>query len=451
MKMDRIENFRVGRSALVLSYITQFFQYGTSIVILPFILSYLSSNELGVWYIFLSVSSISNLIDFGFSNSLSRNVSFVFTGAKEIIKDGNPSMSEDKTINYGLLKSLLYTSKITYFKIALILFVILATIGSYYIARTTQDSGIDNTILLWLCFAFSTAFNYYYGYVLIYIRGRGEITLSNVVTLLSRISYLLIVLVLIVGGFGLWSLIIGNFISAFISRFYGLYKFYNKELKDELKKIKYEESKNLFSTIWYNAKKYGISSFASYAFTHAVILISGAFLSLENVAKLGLISQLSSVIVTVSRVYFTTYYPKICSLWVTADIKQIKQIFIKSQLVGYLIWFVSYGLLIFVGGWCLQIIHSNTQLPDKIVIGLYCLYSFMELTHGNCSMLISTRNIVPQYKASIIACVVAILLMFLLVKCGLNIYSFPLAMVLANLPYNSWKWPLYTYNMLKKN
>lgn len=447
--MSAIEGFKVNSATLGLSYITQFFQYGTSLIILPFILSFLSSKELGVWYIFLSVSNISVLIDFGFSTSLSRNVSFVFSGAKELIKDGNPSITDDKSINYALLKSILNTSIKTYFIISVIILGLLSTIGSVYIVDVTKESGISNILLLWCCFTFSTAFNYFYRYVLIFIKGRGQINLYNKVILFSRISYLLVVLLLIFCGFGLWSLIIGNFVSALLSRLYGLHCFYDEDLKKKLSEIVEEDINNLFPTIWYNAKKFGISSFASYAFTQSVVLISGAFLDLEDVAKLGLISQLATAVVNFARVYFLTYYPKICSLWVLDDKKQIINIFKKSQLVGYFIWLASFGFLLFAGNYSLQLIHSNTVLPNSIVIGLYCFYAFMELTHGNCSMLISSRNIVPMFRASIISCVVAILLMFILGYLDFGIYSFPLAIVLANLPYNSWKWPLYAYRMLK--
>lgn len=447
--MSKIESFRVGKTDLILSYITQFFQYASSIIILPFILSYLSSNDLGTWYIFLSVSGIALLIDFGFSAALSRNVSFVFSGAKELVKDGNPDISEDKSVNYELLKSLLYTSKNTYLKIALIIFIILSTVGSFYILHATKGIGSDGILLTWLFFAFSTAFNYYYGYVLIYIKGRGYISLYNKVILLSKVSYLVIVLLLILCGFGLWSLVVGNFVSALLSRFYGLYKFYDNDLICILAEIDNSKVVNLFSIIWYNAKKFGISSFSNYAFSQAVILISGLFLSLGDVAKLGLIAQLASAIGNVARVNFLTYYPKICSLWVTNDTNSITRIFIRSQLVSYIIWFLGFGFIIFAGNYCLQLIHSNTQLPDNMVIGLYCLFTFMELTHGNCSMLISSRNTVPMLKASVAACIIAIVLMFVFVNLNMGIYSFPIAMVCANLPYNSWKWPVYAYNMLR--
>ena len=127
------EEFIVNKKTVVLSYITQFFQYASAIIILPIILAYLDKSTLGVWYIFLSVSSLSYLLDFGFSSSLSRNISFVFRGAKEIIKEGSPVLSDNGEIDYNLLRSLLYTSTRTYGRISIILFISLISLGTIYI------------------------------------------------------------------------------------------------------------------------------------------------------------------------------------------------------------------------------------------------------------------------------------------------------------------------------
>lgn len=447
--MPSVEEFSVNKSTVAISYLTQIFQYGTSLFVLPVLLSYLDDKTLGVWYLFLSVSSLTYLLDFGFSGALSRNISFVFRGAKEIIKEGSPQMREDGTIDYYLLRSLLDTSKKTYLKIAIAIFVLLTTVGTVYILHATEEVEMDNKILIWLFFSFSTAFNYYYGYVNVFTRGRGMVSLSNNIIIVTKLTYVVFVFLLIFLDCGLWALVVANFMSAAVARLMGYRYFFDKNLKHELKQTEDKKSENLFPIIWYNAKRFGLASFTTFAFSQANVLLAGAFLSMSDVAKLGLALQLISVIVVGARVPFNTYYPKICALWVDDNKKEIKRIFFKCQFIGYLIWIVGFGVLIFGGNIVLELIHSKTSLPAAGVIVCYALFNLMELTHGNCSMLISSRNSVPFLMGAITACIGSLSLMFIFLHLGMGLYSFPIAMCLSNLPYNSWKWVYEAYKLMK--
>ena len=60
-------------------YIAQFFNIGAGILLLPVILKLLPADILGVWYIFLTISSLVQMIDFGFQPTFTRNVAYVFS------------------------------------------------------------------------------------------------------------------------------------------------------------------------------------------------------------------------------------------------------------------------------------------------------------------------------------------------------------------------------------
>ena len=276
--------------------------------------------------------------------------------------------------------------------------------------------------------------------------------MCNNVIIVSKVSYIIIVFVLIYCEFNLWALVIANVVSALIGRAVGSFYFWDNQLKERFTDYKKNvaDKENLFPIIWYNAKKFGISSFTNYAFSQANVLLGGLFLTIEEVAKLGLALQLFHVLMTVCRVYFNTYYPKICGLWVGNNVGSIRKIFMRSQLVGYFFWLTGFFVIAVFGDEILKMIGSKTFLPAIGVILLYAFFYLMELTHGNCSMLISSKNEVPFLKASVLACIVSVALMFIFATLGMSIYSFPLAMVLANLPYNSWKWPYEAYKLLYK-
>lgn len=442
----RSPDFSINRKTVVFSFITQFFQYCINALVLPFILASVDSTTLGVWYIFLSVSGLVYLLDFGFSSSLSRSLSYVFSGAKELVKEGCSRETGDKRVDYKLLYSVIYTTRYTYWRISVIMAVLLFSIGTYYIIYATKGT---NFLYEWLFFSFSVVTNYYYSYVNVFIRGRGMISLSNKLMIISRSTYVVVVALLLFLNCNLWSLIIANFLSAFVSRQLGLFYFWDKELKTEIKSVSFDPPSDLFPIVWYNAKKTGISSVTVYAYSQSNVLIGGLFLSLSQVAQLGLCMQLFAIIQTLAGVCLNTFYPRICSLWITNDKKKIKELFLKSQLICYSIFFVSCFILLLGGNYILHLLHSKTVLPSVSVLIIFVLFYFMENTHGKCAILISTTNKIPFYKADIVACITTIMVMVTLLNCGFGLYSFPIAMCCGSLPYNSWKWPLVCYKLLK--
>lgn len=442
------QNYNVNKKTVIFSYVTQFFQYCVSILVLPFILAVVDSSTLGVWYVFLSVSGVAYLLDFGFSSSFSRNISYVFSGAKKLEKEGCIIEESDSEVDYKLLKSIVFTTKQTYLKIGIIMLIMLLTIGSVYIVYTTK--GYEY-IYVWLFFSLSVVINYYYSYVNVLVRGRGMIDLSNKQIILSKLIYVIVVALLLYLGFDIWALVFANFLSTFVARQYGLHYFWDEELKEKVNSKSLGRPEDLFPIVWYNAKRSGITSITLYAYSQANVLIGGLFLSLNEVAQLGLCMQLFSVIQTLSGVCINTYYPHICSLWVTNDLVQIRSLFLKSQMICYSIFIVSSSVLLFAGDAILEIMHSKTFLPPFGVLAIFVFFYFMENTHGKCAVLISTNNRLPFYKADIVACVITIIVMLLLLDFNMGLYSFPIAMCCGSLPYNSWKWPVVCFKMLKIN
>ena len=66
----------------------------SGIIILPITLRLLPPEEMGLWAIFLSLTTITSLLDFGFASSFARNVTYVFSGVKELKANGYGEVEE---------------------------------------------------------------------------------------------------------------------------------------------------------------------------------------------------------------------------------------------------------------------------------------------------------------------------------------------------------------------
>ena len=85
------------------SYIGIIVSIGSSAILLPFILYFLSDNMYGLWSIFQSLSSITTLFDFGFSTTFARNINYCWCGAAELKKTGAVFADSDEP-NFPLMK-----------------------------------------------------------------------------------------------------------------------------------------------------------------------------------------------------------------------------------------------------------------------------------------------------------------------------------------------------------
>lgn len=67
---------RLNNKDYIWSYIGVFFSVCSNIILLPFILHYLSSDMYGLWGVFQSLAAITTLFDFGFSTTFARNINY---------------------------------------------------------------------------------------------------------------------------------------------------------------------------------------------------------------------------------------------------------------------------------------------------------------------------------------------------------------------------------------
>lgn len=255
---------KVGKKDIIWSYIAQFFNIGAGVIILPAILKKLSSEELGVWYIFLAISSLVYLLDFGFLPTIQRNVSYIFSGAEELLETGI-SNKINTTINYKLLYDLIETSKKLYRNISLISLTILLTFGTFYIYTLVKELNNSNQIIIaWIFYIISILLNFYYYYFNALIRGKGLIAEANKIMIFSRLGFIIFSFIALNLKLGLISLTIGNIISVIIIRVLSYKVFFTKSLKENLKQQNKNIDKNLIKIIWHNASKLGLVSLGGF-------------------------------------------------------------------------------------------------------------------------------------------------------------------------------------------
>ena len=101
---------KISKKDIIWGYIGQFFNIAAGFITLPLILHMLTTEEIAMNYLMLSVSTLVALMDFGFTPQINRMVSYVYSGANSLNREGLIE-EQSKEINYPLLFKLIAVTK----------------------------------------------------------------------------------------------------------------------------------------------------------------------------------------------------------------------------------------------------------------------------------------------------------------------------------------------------
>ena len=436
----------LSKKDVVWGYFAQFFTIASGILILPLVLRLLTPEEIGMNFLMLTIGTMVSLLDFGFAPQIGRNFSYVFAGAQILQKEGLGISNEvNATVNYRLLATLIHTAKFIYRIISFVVLFVMLSFGTLYIYIITKGfTNVDNALIIWCLYSVSTFFNIYYAYYISMLSGKGMIKEMQKSIVYSRIAYIMISVVLLLFDFGLIGVVLANFIAPFVSRYLSYHYFYSLDIKEKINNFIIDKSEilDLFTIIWYNAKKLGIVYIGAYAITKFGIFLSGLYLSLPEVASYGIMMQLVGVISTVAGTLFTISNPRFSILKFERNNTLLLKNFALSMGVFYLVFIIGGFILAFIGPLLFSALKSNIALPATYIILLYVVVMMLEANHSYFSTIIVIGNSVPFVWISLMTGGLIILGSFIsLYYTNLGILGLVLVQGGVQGAYNNWKWP----------
>jgi len=440
---------------IIWGYFAQFFMLASGILVLPAILRVLSPNEVGMNYLMLTVSSLVALFDFGFAPQFGRNITYVFSGASELKKEGIDTNSPNGEINYHLLANMIQTARFIYRRLAFIVLLFMFTVGTLYIYKVTNGfSTVQHSFLIWILFSISTFFNVYYTYYASLLTGRGQIKEAQKAMVYSKIVYIVLTLIFLKLGTGLMGVVLANLIAPFVNRYYSYFYFFTSELKNKISDIviSKKEKVDLFLIIWHNAKKLGLVFIGAYSINKLSMFMAGLFLPLSQIGSYGLMTQLFGIVASVAGTFFSIHQPVFSSLRIERNNRRLLQKFSLSMNIYYVLFFMGSLLIIFAGTFILGFIRSKTVLPSIGIMIIYSIVLLLEGNHSNFATLIVTKNDIPFVKASLVSgAAIALGSYFSLAFTAWGILGLVLVQGVVQLAYNNWKWPYYIFKEFNIN
>lgn len=434
---------RITKKDVIWSYVAQFFNIGSGFITLPLVLHILTADEIGMNYLMMTVSTLVGLLDFGFAPQFARNITYVFAGAHEIKKEGVADTCGN--IDYNLLRNMIGVAKMVYSRLAFFSLVLMLTLGTWYIYRVTDGfTNVSNSLLIWIIYSFSVFFNIYFVYYSSLLTGKGLIMEGKKAMIAQRSVYILLTYILLLLGCGLIGVVVSNFLSPFVGRIISYRYFYNKEMKESLSNTEYSKKaqKELFITIWYNAKKLGLVFLGSYAINKFGMFIASLFLTLEEIASYGLMLQLFSIIVSISCTFNYAAQTEFAAFNAEGHRQKELDKFALSMFIYYCLFCFGSLAIIVIGPWALSLIGSNATLPSTLILSLYAIVLLLENNHAMFASVIVSGNKIPFVESSLIAGAMICIGSYLSLKfTTLGILGLVIIQGICQLAYSNWKWP----------
>lgn len=440
---------------MIISYVSYFLKFGTSVILTPLIVYFLPSQDLGLWYTFASIAYVVDLIDLGFNPNLSRNLTFAWSGAKELVREGVPAnKNEDGSPNYELFGIVFKTCRLMRQIMSALSAVALLTAGTAYVLHTMRNYDATSYLLPWLIYTAAIVCGYFYGYWSVALNAIGKIAEGQKAVLYSKISQLLFTTIFLFAGMGLNGVCLAYFACGWVQRFYAIYMFHKCGLnKAQLKKytsnVKKEDYFDVIKIVWYNAKKSAINSIATAVISQVGVLLSSGLLGVVTTASYGLCNQIFTTTIALGRIANTTFVPKYAYLRLQNDYHNLRRYY---SLAETCYWGICCAMMVAmcVGGIPLvNYFKPDMQLEYQMVI-LIGITFYLE---GNAQLnmtMIDTSNNIPYVTASVITSVGVVLSNFVFLKfTNWGIYGIIISKLLVQLAYMDWKWAVMVLSDLK--
>lgn len=446
--MSSISKINITIKDVIWNYAGSILNLGMNLFILPIILNVLPSNELGLWYVFSSVASLITLLDFGFSSTISRNVTCAWCGAAELKKEGLGLVASNGiNTNLPLLKSLLNISKKIYMWISMISTLILLTVGTVYIySLVNQYNNPIYYLIAWLIYVISIIINMYYSYWNAFLRGIGALKQLNQAAIISRSLFIIISIIGLLSNGGLIAIAIAQIVSGLVLRLLCKMEFLKLAGKEFLTdKIERDNNeKVIFRQLLPNTTKYGMISVGGFMSQRADTLLCSSFLGLEATSRYGLTMQLLNLLGSISQLLFSSYTSQITEERLNGNKKKVITLFSISISFQFLVGIIGILVIVFIGPWILDIIGTDTELLPKpmiLVIGMILLFEWNTSVFLNFLM---TSNKVPFVKTSIFSGIFIVVCSYLLlVFTNLEVFALIIGRAIVGFGFNNWYWPRY--------
>lgn len=339
---------------------------------------YLSLEQQGYWFSFISIGAAIALADLGFTSLLTQFVAHEFSDTD--IEDPNKiNYSEDKFAFLGV-------SAVLYIFIIMVFFLITLLIGNlYFFAGTNLQPA-------WNVYAIGSAINLIFYFMASIINGLGFVKISFRLRAVSSLLIGCFTFSFLYLDFDIWALSLGVLLPAIVLlvvisiKYAKLWSYCIKSLNNGWE-VGVEKVRPLLKV----QVKYIFSWLFGYVIFQFPIPFTLKFIGANEAGQLGMLMAISMTIANFSGAFVTSKLPSISRSFGKSENKEGILIFKH----GLKIRMLTHLMLLVVGGICYFVLSNNDEVMSRLLpfeslvlmSGIYICYSLFtswaNLTRAN--------------------------------------------------------------------
>ncbi len=410
----------------------------SGLAVLPLMVRLLPSDQIGLWYVFLSLQGLAALFDLGFAPAATRATGYLWAGASELKHFGLSTISttgDSSGPNYKLLNELIATMRLFYRLFGAVTAIIMLLGGGAWIWHKTANlpdaNGLRACYAVFVIGAFLNATGDLWPALLSGING---VRRAQQLLLGSVLINATAVIVGLSNHFGLWALVAGSLGSGLFLRIAGRFSFLQM-LGSQYQKAAVRLQ--LIQRLWPTAWRSGLVSLGGYLVLSFNTLICSAFLSLEITGSYGLSMNILAILASAAALCTQIKMPLVNQLRVRHHIDQIVKLWIGRTRLSIVAYILGGAALLLFGGFGLDRIGANTKFLPPGELALALLIIGLEMHHSLYGALVISENQNPFVKPALLSGVATILLsLFLTARIG--VWGMLLAQGGVQASFNNW-------------
>ena len=409
------------------------------LLVLPIILSTFNENELTVYFMFITIISTSNILDFGFKSTFVRLFSYSSAGLDTIdIIDNKSKKSKRDGVNWLLTERIFSAMKKIYLVISILLLLILSTIGTLIVTKSINLNQDTSTLwLAWGFIVFASSISFYGKIYVSYLEGFNKVALLKKVegyfafaAVFSKLLVLyiwptILALILVEKTWLIINLSRNLYLSKQINN--------NRISIFKSKGIDYIFYTKIFNLAWKN----GVSGILSIGLTNFTGLVYAQIGNTSSVNSYLLSLRVLTLLRDFSKAPFYSKIPLLSKLRAQNNISELTRIAKKTMSLSNGLFLFSAIIVGVLSNKILIMIGSNAQF---LSYDLWLLLSIAFFIHRygamHLQLYLTTNHIISHIVDSISG------LIFIAVSLALfkefELYAFPIAMIISYLSCHTW-------------
>lgn len=418
-------------------------------LLLPFLIRSLLPEELGLWYVYVAVAAFVSLFDLGFNSTFSRNIVYVVSGARALLKKGGDSSSVQDGVDWHLLNVVIRSAKLVYAVLAFFTLVFLATFGSVYVLHVAEDMDRWVVFASWALFCAAMTLDLLFLYSLCILRGYGDIAGENQARTFSKLSQFLMSVLLLSLGYGLIGACLGYLVGTLVMRVYALLRIRTHRQiemgrRSDSVSVAPSDLKGVLATIGGITWRDGLVQLSLYVSTQSMSILCSLYLGLAETGSYSVLLQMASALGSFALVYPRSFLPSFQSGFVAGVAGDQLKIVSRGLVVYWVVFAGGFLCVLLLVLPLLGMLGGSTNLSNGgLFFGLAIYYGLLNQHSLFCNYIIS-MNEIPYMKGYLVAAGLGILLVYLFTGVlGFGAWGIVVGQGISQIVYNNWRWPRY--------